>query len=182
MHPTAYAAGEKVFLTGMTEPDLEALGRWWDDPRVTAHLEMGSRPTRAKELNAFWKTASEADDAVVFAIREVETERLVGTCGLYLISWQARRAQFNILIGESDVWDRGYGGEAARLTLAYAFRTLNLNSVNLGVNADNARAMRSYEKVGFTKEGVRRQFIYRDGAFHDMAVYTILRTEFEAVQ
>jgi hypothetical protein len=99
-------------------------------------------------LNAFWKTASEADEAVVFAIREAEGGKVVGTCGLYLISWQARRAQFNILIGEPDAWDRGYGREAAHLTLRYAFDTLNLNSVNLGVNADNARAMRSYERTG----------------------------------
>src|SRR3546814_16763304 len=94
------------------------------------------------------------EDAIVFAIVEKATGRAVGTCGLYLINWICRRAQFNILIGEPEVWDKGYGSEAARLILGYAFDKLNLESVQLGVNAENKRAIRSYEKAGFVQEEI----------------------------
>jgi len=173
----AFLAGDKTFLRAFTRQDLATYARWLDDPRVTEFLEMGLRPTRPKDAESFLKLAEDADDAVVFAIIERETGNLVGTCGLYMIQWACRRAQFNILIGEPAAWDKGYGSEAARLILDYAFDKLNLNSVQLGVNAENKRAIRSYEKVGYAHEGVRRQFIYRNGCYYDMAMMSVLRDE-----
>jgi RimJ/RimL family protein N-acetyltransferase len=175
-----FLRGAKLVLRAFARDDLEAYRRWLDDPRVTEYLEMGARPTREADCEAFWRLASESEDALVFAIVERKGGKVVGTCGLYLLQWICRRAQFNILIGEPSAWDKGYGSEAARLVLDYAFDKLNLNSVQLGVNADNARAVRSYEKVGFVHEGVRRQFIYRNGRYYDMVMMSVLRDEYRA--
>lgn len=173
-----FLVGEKIDLAGLRRTDLDALAHWWDDAEVTHFLEMGARPTREKDIEAFWRMTSESDDNVVFAIR-AKDGRVVGTCGLYAISWVCRRAQFNILIGERDVWGKGYGTEAARLILHYAFDKLNLESVQLGVNADNQRAIASYQRAGFVAEGVRRRFIYRNGRYYDMAVFSVLREEYK---
>ena len=175
-----FLRGRAIDMVAFTRDDLDAYRRWLDDLRVTEFLEMGARPTRDADCEAFWRLANESEDAIVFAIAERKGGRTVGTCGLYLIQWMARRAQFNILIGEPSAWDKGYGTEAAHLILAYAFDVLNLNSVQLGVNADNARAVRSYEKVGFVHEGVRRQFVYRNGRYYDMAMMSVLRDEYRA--
>ncbi len=172
-----FLTGERIDLAALRRADLDALARWWDDADVTHFLEMGLRPTREKDIEAFWRMASESEDNVAFAIR-AKDGRVVGTCGLYAISWVCRRAQFNILIGEKDVWDKGYGTEAAKLILHYAFDKLNLESVQLGVNADNQRAIASYKRVGFVAEGVRRRFIYRNGRYYDMAVFSVLRDEY----
>lgn len=173
-----FLRGSRIVLRAVARADLEAYRRWLDDPKVTEFLEMGARPTRDADCEAFWRLANESEDAVVFAIVERKTGKTVGTCGLYLLQWVCRRGQFNILVGEPSAWDKGYGTEAARLILGYAFDKLNLNSVQLGVNADNARAVRSYEKVGFVREGVRRQFIYRDGRYYDMVLMSVLRDEY----
>jgi len=170
----------ETFLRGFGEADLSALALWWDDCRVTEFLEMGARPTRPKELQEFWDVAGDSDSAICFAICATDSGQIIGTCGLYQISWIARRAQFNILIGDPESWDRGHGTRATELTLAYGFDILNLNSINLGVNANNERAIRSYEKAGFVAEGVRRQFIFRNARFYDMAVFSILRDEYNA--
>jgi RimJ/RimL family protein N-acetyltransferase len=176
----SFLQGSRITLRALTRDDLALYRRWLDDPRVTEFLEMGARPTRDADCEAFWRLASESDDAIVFAIAERKGGKTVGTCGLYLIQWMARRAQFNILIGEPTAWDKGYGTEAAHLILGYAFDVLNLNSVQLGVNADNARAVRSYEKVGFVHEGVRRQFVYRNGRYYDSVMMSVLRDEYKA--
>ncbi|MEI7803832.1 MAG: GNAT family protein [Hyphomicrobiales bacterium] len=173
-----YLPGIRIFLRGLQREDLEFYRRWLDDPRVTEFLEMGVRPTRDKDIEAFWKLANDTEDAVVFAIADKKTKKTVGVCGLYLIQWICRRAQFNILIGELSAWDKGFGTEAADLLLDYAFGKLNLNSVQLGVNAENKRAVRSYEKVGFAREGVRRQFIYRNNRYYDMAMMSVLRDDY----
>ncbi len=171
----------RTYLRAFGEHDLPHLSRWWNDSRVTEYLEMGARPTRSVDLERFYSSVSKSDDTVCFAICDSESGALIGTCGLYLISWVARRAQFNILVGEPSAWDQGHGGRATRMTVRYGFETLNLNSINLGVNAENIRAVRSYEKAGFVREGLRRSFIFRNGRYYDMAVYSILRNEYDAL-
>jgi len=175
-----FLSGKKAGLRGLRREDLPALGRWWDDAEVTHLLEMGARPSREKELESFWRMASESEDNIVFAICDPADGRLLGTCGLYAISWICRRAQFNILIGEKDVWDRGVGSDAARLILDYAFAKLNLESVQLGVNAENKRAIASYRKVGYVHEGTRRRFVYRNGRYYDISVFSVLRDEYNS--
>lgn len=133
---------------------------------------MGWRPVGEADLALY----RESPDSISYII-EVDGKP-IGTCGLYLIQWRARRAQFNILIGEPESWGKGYGTEALRLLLDHAFNVLNLNSVNLGVNAENKGAIRSYEKAGFSRDGVRPEFIYRNGRYYDLVVMTILREQF----
>ena len=67
---------------------------------------------------------------------------------------------------------------SCRLLLKYAFKKINLNSVQLGVNANNKRAIRAYEKVGFVQEGNRREFLYCNGEYCDMMVFSVLRSEY----
>jgi len=172
-----FLIGKKVVLRAFERGDLAAYARWLDDPRVTEFLEMGWRPMRESDVDAWWKLANEAQDAVVFAMVDAKRRDLVGVCGLYAISWTARRAQFNILIGETRAWDKGYGTEALGLLVDYGFGVLNLNSIQLGVNAANARAIRSYEKAGFRREGARRDFVYRNGRYYDSVMMSVLRRE-----
>jgi RimJ/RimL family protein N-acetyltransferase len=64
-----------------------------------------------------------------------------------------------------------------RLALDYAFSELNLHRVQLTVFAYNARAIALYEKLGFVREGVYREFLHRDGVRYDMYLYGLLRRE-----
>ncbi|MDF1750894.1 MAG: GNAT family protein [Alphaproteobacteria bacterium] len=178
----AYLTDGITNLRGFREEDGPHLATWWDNARVTEYLEMGARPTRKKDLDSYLATAVQSDDSVCFAICEASTGKIIGTCGLYLISWISRRAQFNILIGDVEAWDKGHGSRAARLTLAYGFNTLNLNSINLGVNTEIKRAMKSYENAGYVKEGIRRSFIFRNGRYYDVALYSVLKDEFAAMR
>ena len=175
-----FLSAEGIALRDVTREDLAAYRVWLNNGEVTHFLEMGARPTSDGDLEAFWTLANEQRDAVIFIIEARDSGLAVGTCGLYLIETIPRRAQFNILIGDPSVWDRGYGSEATRLLLEYGFLTLNLNSIQLGVNADNARAVRSYEKCGFVHEGVRRQFVYRNGRYYDTVMMSVLREEYTA--
>ena len=57
---------------------------------------------------------------------------------------------------------------------------MNLNRVELQVFDDNERGIRCYEKIGFVREGVQRQFRYREGRYVDSIMMSILREEYEA--
>ena len=76
----------------------------------------------------------------------------------------------------------GWGTEAQRTLLAFGFGTLGLERVWLTVDLDNPRAIRSYEKVGFQREGVMRRSRRVLGGLTDAVFMAILRDEWEAAQ
>jgi len=86
----------------------------------------------------------------------------------------------SIGLGDSANWGKGYGDEATRLALGFAFNELNLHRVQLTVFAYKPRAIHLYEKLGFQKGGIYREFLQRDGRRFDMYLYGLLRHEWEA--
>lgn len=93
----------------------------------------------------------------VFTIVEIESGQAVGRCVLFSVNAVDRNAIVGIFIGEKDRWGKGYGQEAMRLLLDYAFNLLNLHNITLGVFSFNERAIRCYQRLGFRKIGRRRE-------------------------
>ena len=173
-----FLTGDKVVLRGLRRDDLERYRSWLENPDATRYMEIGWRPVPDSELEALYKNSTESSDTVVFVIADKATDTPVGVCGLYLIQWICRRGDFRILIGDNQFRGKGLGTEAARLTVAYGFDKLNLETTYLGVNTENKEAIASYEKVGFVREGVRRRLIYRNGRYYDALMMSILRDEY----
>lgn len=175
-------SGPTIGLRSLQRADLVLYRAWLENPAATQFMESGWRPVSEVEIEAIYKASTEPNDTVVFAIAPKDGSKPVGVCGLYLIQWICRRAEFRILIGDDAARGRGYGTEAARLVVGYAFEKLNLETVYLGVNAENGQAIRSYEKAGFQREGVRRKLIYRNGRYYDALMMSILREEWPAAE
>jgi Acetyltransferase (GNAT) domain len=83
-------------------------------------------------------------------------------------------------VGGAALYGRGLGTKATRLVLAFAFGALDLHRVELEVYDFNPRARRVYEKVGFVVEGVRRDALWWDGAWHGAVMMAILAPEWHA--
>ena len=89
-----------------------------------------------------------------------------------------RWADLGIFIGEKGLWDQGYGADAVRTALRYAFSGMRLNRVSLTTDEANARAIRCYERCGFVREGLLRQQRLVDGQFRNAVLMGLLREEF----
>ncbi|RMG14657.1 MAG: N-acetyltransferase, partial [Planctomycetota bacterium] len=85
--------------------------------------------------------------------------------------------ELGIAIGEPACWGRGYGSEALRLVLDYAFRELEVHRVQLSVFETNTRARAAYLKVGFVEEGRLREAAFVDGRRVDVFLLSILARE-----
>lgn len=173
----AFLLSELIELRGLRRADIDVYRSWLENAEATHFMESGWRPVPDSEMEAIYKASVESGDTVVFVIADRSSDLPVGVCGLYAINWICRRAEFRILIGDTGSHGRGFGTEAARLVLKYAFDKLNLETVYLGVNSENQRAIRSYEKAGFIREGVRRQIIFRNGRYYDALMMSVLRNE-----
>ncbi|MBI5667699.1 MAG: GNAT family N-acetyltransferase [Chloroflexi bacterium] len=121
-----------------------------------------------------------SDRDFLFGIRLRETDQLIGLISLEQIDWPNGTAWMGVGIGEPEHRGKGYGSEAIRLLLKFAFHEINLHRVQLTVFAYNPAAITMYEKLGFVKEGIMRERLHRDGQRHDVLLYALLRPEWEA--
>jgi RimJ/RimL family protein N-acetyltransferase len=113
-----------------------------------------------------------------FAIRALDDNRLLGDIGLEVThNWMGRNAFVGLGIGKREDWGKGYGTDAMKIALRFAFTELNLERVTLNVFEYNPRAIRSYEKAGFKHEGRMRGSLLKDGKRWDMLFMGILREE-----
>jgi RimJ/RimL family protein N-acetyltransferase len=116
-----------------------------------------------------------------FSIRALADDQYIGVVSLWVYSWTCGDAWLGIMIGERDYWGKGYGTDAMRLVVQYGFLELNLRRISLGLHAYNERALKSYEKAGFTLEGRMRGEGQRDGVRYDSLWMGILREEWLAL-
>lgn len=172
--------GEKAGIRPLAPGDAGALHRFMTDPEV-GHLlyeeTSGVFPGPALLAVNIWlnSLAPRPEWAIVN-----EQGRFIGVVRLWRISERNRSAMLTIYIGDKGHWGRGYGSDALRLVLREAFGPMDLHRVELHVFEFNQRAIRSYEKVGFVHEGVRRQALRRGGRYFDILVMGITREEFFA--
>lgn len=181
---TSLFQGEQVRLIS-PEPQLTAglFAKWMRDSEFVRLL--GTDPARLYSVDKY-KEWIEKDyveeqkiDELLFLICLLKEDRSIGLIGLDGIRWNHGDAWVAIGLGERDCWGKGYGTDAMRIVLRYAFDELNLHRLSLSVFEYNQRAIRSYAKVGFVVEGRARQFLNRDGKRYDMIFMGILRAEWE---
>ena len=177
-----FLIGKQVYVRGVECADLPAMIEWVNDHDATKYMFTGDRPALLERLQERWEAERESHNTIPFAVCTKNDDTFVGTTGLYEIQWIMRTAEFRIFLGAKNHWNRGIGTECARLMLVYAFDKLNLNRVQLGVNAANEGAVRSYEKSGFLREGVLREEQYRNFRYYDVIRMAMLRREYETLR
>ncbi len=177
--------GDLVRLTA-EEPEMIARTevRWGRDSEfirlADSQIEIASEK-RIKEWMDKQAEKGPQPDRYPFHIRTLAEDRLVGFLGLS-VNLIHGDAWVGIGIGERDAWNKGYGTDAMKICLRYAFLELGLQRVSLGVFGYNQRAQRSYEKAGFQLEGRTRMDILREGTRTDTLWMGILREEWFARQ
>lgn len=180
--------GNRVRLRPIEREDLPRYVRWFADPEFRS-LIAAYKPFSLAQEERWFEQNMTAGDLQAWSI-EAQIDRdpsgsperwvHIGSCGFHHIDWRNRSGEVGIIIGEKSCWGNGFGTEAMRVFLEWGFGTLNLNRIYLRVLADNRRAIRSYEKLGFQLEGKLRQDDFRNGAYRDTLLMGMLWEEWNA--
>src|SRR3989338_4003326 len=168
--------GKQVLLRPLRISDAPAFCAWFKNSEVTRFLLRHENPPPLREEREYLRNQQRRADHAQWGI--VVDDVLIGTVGLDRIDSEHRRAVYGIFIGNPRYWGQGLGTEAGRLAVGWAFRKLRLHRIELRVFAYNIRGIKSYQKIGFHPEGRLRDYIYRDGVYHDEIMMGILRKEF----
>ena len=165
---------ENVRIRPITMGDTQRIVCWRNTPQVRRNFVYQAEMT-AQTHEKWMRGPVAAGTVKQFIIEEKQTNRPVGSVYLRDIDSVNEKAEYGIFIGESDARGKGYGTQAARLILQFAFQELHLHRVFLRVFADNPQAIRSYEKVGFVREGLFRHDVKIDGVYKDMVFMAIVQ-------
>ncbi len=178
----ASIAGEGIVLRAWERDDVRTL---WETSQTTDDRGQRQRdwlepPKSLAQLEQeFEANVSDPDPTVVRLVIEAEG-RAIGDIDLFHIDQRCRNAVVGLGIWREEDRGRGYGTDALRTLLRWAYRHLNLHRIELSVEPDNVRAIRVYEKLGFVREGMRREHHYDDGTFQDELIMGLLGREFES--
>ena len=175
--------GELVRLSVFDlEKDVEEWAGWMQDSEYQRLLDTGPSFLYTPAAIRSWLEKEGGQNYLVFSIRALPEDRVVGFIDLSGFNWPARSAWVAIGIGAAEFRGRGLGTEAMQLLARYAFEQLNLNRINLNVFGYNPRAIRSYEKAGFVHEGRERSVLNRYGQRWDIVFMGLLKEDWLAKQ
>ncbi|SDF57670.1 Protein N-acetyltransferase, RimJ/RimL family [Methanolobus vulcani] len=174
-----FIVGMNIYLRGLERSDIEdPYFQWLNDREVTQFMESGNFPNTLEDMESFFQSNSLNKDTVIFAIIDSQTDKHIGNVKLGPINWISRNSHMGIMIGDKASWGKGYGYECVKLIVDYAFNVLNLHKVMLGVVEQNKAALKLYQKVGFTIEGICKEQFNLDGKYCDVLYMGLLKRDY----
>lgn len=140
---------------------MDLYWQWEQDPAVLIGYGRQTPESLEARRDGYEHQARGTDHQLRFTVYDLTTEqpRPIGTTAI-LIDHHVRTGEFFIQLGSPSDRVRGFGTEATRLTLDYAFHVTQLRCVYLAVLSPNTTAIKAYEKAGFRTIGERRQSGY----------------------
>jgi RimJ/RimL family protein N-acetyltransferase len=170
-------SGERVTLRAVEPRDYLQLAQWLNDSEVMLYWGRPGNTLSVFEVERTEEAQAARGNSRKYII-ETKDGAAIGQIDYYDLDWQARSAWVSILIGDPSYWGGGFGTEAMRVLLSYLFRQLGLHRVALTAHVTNERAQRSYQKNGFVREGILRQWAFFDGAWVDGVLMAVLDSDF----
>jgi len=166
------------------EKDPEIESRWTHDSEFMRMMDTApARPMSAaiikKQYEKLEKQIEESKNLYHFMIRAKADDRLIGTAAVQRIEWANGNAFLRLGIGAVEDRGKGYGTQALRMLLRFAFAELNLFRVSAMVPEYNEAAIALLEKFGFMQEVCRRKALERDGRRWDLYIFGLLKDEWQ---
>jgi [ribosomal protein S5]-alanine N-acetyltransferase len=178
--------GQLVYLRPFETADAPMYAAWRNDLDAIRTAGWGRRgPLGTAEVEKListeWQAGPMNQEHFSFMICMLGDGRPIGQALLNIDDRRRGRAYFGIFIAAESDRGRGYGTDALNATCDFGFGELRLERIGLEVMVSNERAMRSYEKAGFRREGVHRHAEIVDGEFVDVMSMALLRDEWLAL-
>ncbi|KAG9315658.1 acyl-CoA N-acyltransferase [Chiua virens] len=170
---------DRLFLRAFEESDVEHLIILHNDARVQRFITnepIVPRPPKYKERLKQWAEQC----SLYFTLVLRETGEFVGQCSIMVQEPKNRDGFFGIAL-RPEFWGSGYGQEASKFVIGYAFQALGVQRVSLSVFEENEAAVSLYKRLGFKEEGRKRRCNWVEGHWEDMIHMGVLDDEWATV-
>ncbi len=172
--------GEKVYLTSIGKEDLPKLMNWRNREDFRKYfreyreinIDMQNKWFESKVLND--------PNTIMFSIKRISNNELLGCCGLCYINWVHRHADLSLYIGWNNTYidNEGYAEESCRLLFNYGFKQLGLNKIWTEIYEFDIKKKELYEKFKFNIDGILRENYFYNGSYWNSSILSLLSKEF----
>ena len=171
--------GKNIYLRLFEPEDYEKTYVWHND-RAVQKMTCGPIRFVSKEIERKWvydKATNNTKD-IYLAICLNNTDEMVGYISLNDIDLLNRSVHGGGIVIDKKYQDGVIWYEAGDLVRRYAFDELNMNRYTASCLAEHKASRMIVEACGYTLEGIRRESVYKDGRYHDVCCYSLLRSEY----
>jgi aminoglycoside 6'-N-acetyltransferase len=172
--------GEKIYLRPVRPQDLPILAARADDFALLSEYNFFGLQQQHALDKRFQEDGLLSPTHGTLVVVTCEGDLLVGDVSYHPVRYGPGDASIAFNIGielAPEQRGKGYGVEAQQLLVEYLFSVSPIMRVEASTDIANRAEQRALEKAGFTREGVARKAQWRNGAWHDLAVYSKLRGE-----
>ena len=170
----------RIYLRALEPDDYKISIHWRKNERIWSMVG-GVHYYVSEAYEKQWvekKIFDPKPNEIILAVCLAGNDQYIGNIYLTDVDYINRHAQFHILLGDESVWGKGYGVEATSLMLNYGFNERNLHRIYSQVLTSNTASMKMHKTCGFVQEGVKRQAVYKNGKYHDVAMMGIIVNEY----
>ena len=151
---------------------------WRNNPNLRRFFREYRELNYTQQLDWFTKVVNSDISTRMFSIVDLDSNELLGACGLCYIDWINRTADFSLYIGQNDIYiDSQYAPDAGKLLLNYGFGELSLNRFWSEIYSFDLLKRDFLIKSGFKQEGLFREAHWADGNWHDTLYFGILKAD-----
>jgi ribosomal-protein-alanine N-acetyltransferase len=172
-----------IYLRAFEIEDYKKINQWRKDAEMN---KLTTSPKRfvSSEVEKRWvEEKIFSQNERYLAICLLSNDTIIGYMSLIDIDMLNRTAFWSgYRIGDKENREKGYGSQAAMLLLEYAFEELGMNRVYGESLEDNKVSLKICESLGFKREGVLRNHVFKNNAFHNIVPLGKLKEEYEQVK
>ena len=172
--------GERIILRSLKFSDAKNIYLNIQDKRIVENTLRIPWPYKLGDATGFIKATQKSQrkkSEFVFGIELKDKKEVVGCIGLHHVDFEHKNTEIGYWLG-SKYWNQGIMTEAGKLVLNFAFKKLKLHRVWGDAFSNNLASQKVFEKLGFKKEGFRRQVCWRFGRWKDDVCFGLLAEEF----
>lgn len=170
--------GENIRLRALEEDDLDFLYELENNTDVW-EISGTTTPYSRNVLKRYLENAHRD----IYEVKQLRlcicdtSDTAVGLIDLFDFDPKNHRAGMGIIVLDENKRNKGIGAEAIRLLTQYAFSTLDLRQVYANVGEGNTASQHLFEKMGFRKVGVKKDWIYSGGKYKDEILFQNINSE-----
>jgi RimJ/RimL family protein N-acetyltransferase len=164
---------DNLEITEFNKSDLHLVSEWRSNPAVNMFIRPGIRTPEevrkwydeyfSEEANRLYQISYKGSPIGYFTIEGIDNLN--------------RQCEFGIVIGEPELYNKGFGSLAIGTMLRKAFEEMNMHRVFAGIEEENIPSIRCFMKSGFTLEGRLREAKFTGGKYKDILLFSVLENE-----
>jgi RimJ/RimL family protein N-acetyltransferase len=170
--------GKHVGLRALEREDLPQLMMWRNQPELRKYFREVNEINSSNQLKWFESVIAKNSINKMFAIVKLDSNELMGACGLCYLDWVNRSADFSIYLGYDNLYiDDTYAIDAAKLMIDYGFGVLNLHRLWAEIYSIDEPKKSFFNQLSFQLDGEFRQTYWYDNRWHNSLFYSLLSSD-----